>query len=235
MRKTIKIILTLIVTLTSVKAEFVFSHDDPTVGIKQQVLTELIAIMGAHGAATYVDQHEKVILWTNKAPVLKDRENGGFKDTTLPSFSTPEGSYKEQLKKIIFDQTGLDLPVEKIGGVLIANPYQAAIMYYKVGYMSKPPKTIDNRVSPAVIIYHEMAHAKDSLISPFTFSEMATSFDNRYKNHAERSAVWQQNDFIITSNSMGLNYGGLRQSYGENKLVMVESPWQVPTELNEDL
>ena len=208
--------------------EIIFSEQDDTVSTKREVLEELITIMGPNGAATYVNDHEKVLLWTNEAAVLPGEKEGQFKKTTLPSFTMASPQNIKQLQKIIEEQSGRFIAKEKIAGILIAHPYQGAIMYYRQGYLGKGPKEEDGRVAPIVIIYHEFAHVKDSLQSPQHFSDMAASFNKRYKNDAEQSAVQQQNDFLLTAKFKGFDFGDLRQSYGKNDLVMVSSPYEVP-------
>lgn len=209
-------------------AEILFSNSDETEMVKREVLQELIAFMGPNGAATYVANHDKVVLWTDEAAVLPGEVEGSFRSTTLPSYTMASPQNKKQLQKIIQEQTGREIPLEMIAGILIANPYQGAIMYYRRGYLGKGDNEEDGRVAPIVIIYHELSHAKDSLQSPMFFSEMAASFNKRYKNNAEESAVHQQNDFILTTKAQGLDLGDLRQSYGKNDLVMVGNPYQVP-------
>lgn len=212
--------------LSSVHGKILFSDKDATIELKMDLLAELIEIMGPNGSVNFVNQNEKVILWTSEAAIL-ERE-GKFESTTLPSFTMPSPGNLIQLQKIIQEQTGQLIPTDQIGGILIADPLQGAIMYFKKGYLGKGEREEDGRVSPAVIIYHEFSHAKDSLISPQYFTEMAASFNKRYKNDAEQSAVQQQNDFVLTAKFYGYTPGDLRQSYGRNDLIMVNSPWQKP-------
>lgn len=209
-------------------AGVLFSNFDDTRATKEEVLRDMIAVMGPHGAATNVANHEKFVLWTNEAAVLPGEIEGTFKSTNLPSFTMVTEKNKVHLQKVIEEQTGHIIALEKIGGVLIANPFEAAIMYYRQGYLGKGPREEDGRVSPIIIIYHEFAHAKDALQSPAYFSEMAVSFNKRYKNDAEQSAVQQQNDLLITLRAQGINAGDFRQSYGQNDLVMVTGPYEVP-------
>lgn len=226
MKKTLALALLLFTSFTH--AEILFSKSDESRTLKEQVLNELITIMGPNGAATYVANHEKVVLWTNEAPILKDHSDGTFKKTTLPSFTMANDLNKTHLQNIILEQTGETISLDLIGGILIANPNQGAVMYYRNGYLGKGPNEEDGRVSPIVIIYHEFAHAKDSLQSPTLFTDLATRFNKRYKNDAEESAVHQQNDLIITLRSLGIVVGDFRQSYGRNDLVLVEDPYSIP-------
>lgn len=227
MKKTILLVLLSIINFSGF-AEVVYSQNDDNQLQKEELLNDLIAIMGKNGSVSYVANHEKYLLWTNKAAVLFDSRENVYKETKLPSFTMISDQNSQQLQKIFEQQTGLILTKDQIAGILIADPNEGAIMYYREGYLSSGPKRVDSKVAPAVIIYHEFSHAKDSLLSSFYFTEMATQFDKRYKNHAEKSAVNQQNDFVLTAQSLGISVGGLRQSYGQNDLVKVLDPWTIP-------
>jgi hypothetical protein len=220
MKRTIYLAL-IFILLASTQAEVVYSDSDQAQAQKEELLNELITIMGDNGAVNYVAHHEKYVLWTNKAAVLFNSAKNEYQETELPSFTMVSNKNAQQLQMIFKEQTGMTLTKDQIGGILIASTNQGAIMYYRQGYLPTKVDRVDSKVAPAVIIYHEFSHVKDSLLSPYYFSDMATQFDKRYKNHAERSAVQQQNDFVLTAKSIGLDVGGLRQSD-------VASPWTIP-------
>ncbi len=216
----------LLVSIAPNQAKVIYPAFDDTISLKEDVIEKLTQFMGPNGSVRYIVESSKVILWTNEAAIL-ERECT-YISTTLPSFTMPTAKNRDHLQKVIFDQTGELIPLQDIGGILIAHPLQGAIMYYREGYLGKGPYEEDGRVSPAVIIYHEFSHAKDSLISPEYFTEMAASFNKRYLNDAEESAVQQQNDLLLTAKFYGYDLGELRQSYGKNDLLMVTSPWEIP-------
>ncbi len=204
------------------KAEIIFPASDSFIDEKLTALSEINDLMGGASAATPLMKTEGILLWANRAAVIPNSDTGLYTETELPSFTPKSAQNEAYLRALIEEQCECSTGEKEIIGVLIANPYQAAKMYYRGGWSQRRADEVDGFVPPLVIIYHELAHAKDFFQNPDNFSDMATHLDRRWMNKAEESAVMQQNDLamaIIVKRGITIDR---RRSYGRNDLYLVD-------------
>lgn len=204
------------------QAEVMFPSEDPLINEKLLALDEINDLMGRVSVAIPLMKSDSILFWANTAAVIPNAETGGFIETQLPSFTPVSLQNEAQLRMIIQQQCDCFIGDRKIIGVLIANPYQAAKMYFRGGWSQRRADEVDGFVPPLVIIYHELAHAHDFHSNPDYFSDMATQQDRRWMNKAEESAVMQQNDLAIALTVKRGLPTDRRRSYGRNDLFMVE-------------
>lgn len=206
----------------------IFPKDDLHRDLKASILKDIKEITGHNNPIDLLKSHDKIVLWTDSAPVLKDHsKKGAYKETSLPSFTAVDNENADHIRSIVSEQCKCDLENKEIAGILIASPFIAAEMYFRHGWAGKTGNEIDGLAPPIVIIYHELGHLRDYLLNSEYFFDSASNLDHRWKNEAESSAVNQQNDFVIwLGQKKGLYFHG-RKSYGKNRLFPVSGPYSV--------
>lgn len=221
MKNAFYIVILFILSL-QLKAEILFPSNDPFIVEKMTALMEINDLMGRASAATPLMESEGLLLWANRAAVIPDSNTGEYRETELPSFTPASEQNESYLRELIEQQCQCETEGRPLLGVLIAHPYQAARMYFRGGWSSWRPDQVDGYAPPIVIIYHELAHARDFQRDPHYFSDMATQQDRQWMNKAEESAVMQQNDLTMAITvQRGLRVDR-RRSYGRNDLFMVD-------------
>lgn len=214
----------LIVGSLSASAKLVYPDGDLNKISKQEALTKMNELMGPNGSSQLVVDSDKIILWANKAAVIPKTIDGQevYESTELPSFTPVTDKNRDYLHQLIEKQCACTVEKSLVAGVLIADPFKAAVMYLRRGWAGHTGDEIDGKVPPIIIMYHEFSHAKDYLSNAEWFFDMAASFDKRWMNKAEESACTQQNDMA----NMLSYYDGIhvtrRRSYGKNKLYDVD-------------
>lgn len=204
------------------QAEILFPADDSLIEEKLIALSEINDLMGGASAAAPLMETEGILLWANRAAVIPNSDTGLYTETELPSFTPKSVKNEAYLRALIEEQCQCSTGEKEIIGVLIANPYQAAKMYFRAGWSQHRANEVDGFVPPLVIIYHEFVHARDFQRDPNYFSDMATQQDRRWMNKAEESAVMQQNDLAIALIVKRGIIVDRRRSYGRNDLFMVD-------------
>lgn len=224
----IKCLLLIFISATFVNSifasEILFPAGDPFIAEKLLALEEINDIMGPGNSVDIAQQSDKVILWANSAAILPRTDDNGnriYIETSLPSFTPYTEGNKEHLRAEITRLCQCDIQNKKVAGIIIANPYKAATMYFRAGWSSRTADEIDGDVPPVVIIYHEFSHIKDYLSNEGYFFDMASMRSKRWLNKAEESASMQQNDFTITLTAKRGISARLRRSYGKNTLYDV--------------
>ncbi|NCN41944.1 hypothetical protein GW916_11930 [bacterium] len=208
------------VGFSSVAAPILFPKEDPLKQEKVDALFFIEMTMGPNNPVSYIKQSKKIIFWANswEDPLFKvDLGTGALPPAFIPISEANESRVHQDVEL----QCQCKVNKEDLLGVLIADPRVAALMYFRAGWNNKTGEEVDGAVAPVVIIYHEFAHAYDSLINPEGFLDMAVNPDRRWKNEAEKSAVEKQNDFVNTMNFLKKPVGKLRLSYGKNQLYRV--------------
>lgn len=226
-------LLALLFSFQAVGGEIIFPKDDPFEKDKQEIIQEILEVMGPGNALEYVLDSSKVLLWANSAKVLKkygENNQVSYEATHQPNFAAVTEENEPRLRAEMERLCGCSLKNKEIAGILTANPYLAARMYFRQGWNNYTGEEIDGFAPPIVIIYHELAHVKDYLMNAQFFFDMAGTMDKRWKNLAEKSAVMQQNDFVFTLAAKKKLYFDRRRSYGQNTLYWVSGFYDVGEE-----
>lgn len=229
----LKVLIFIFISFQTLASNIIFPQDDPYKQAKLEMLDEINDIMGKNGSVAYVQKSDKVILWANEAKILPRYidDKRTFIMSNLPSFTafTEQNSARVQQEMTRICQC--DLEGKNLGGILIAHPYTAAKMLMRRGWKNYKGTELDGHVPPIVIAYHEFSHIKDYLQNDQVFFDSAARMSKQWANDAERSAVEQQNDFVINiAKKRGL-YFARRRSYGANILYSVETPFSVNKDL----
>ncbi len=207
--------------------DILFPVDDPYVAEKQTALSDLSALLPVNSAIQTVLKTDKVILWANSVSAPASMQLNGVQELSVPSFTPVTTQNRDAIRIEIEKKCECSLMGKEIAGIIVAHPYQAALMYFKEGWMNHKTDEIDGTVPPIVIIYHELAHASDYLQNENVFFDIASLWDKRWKNGAEQSAVNQQNELTIAlASQKGLSFS-LRRSYGKNRLYTVDGLYSV--------
>jgi hypothetical protein len=201
----------------------IFPPNDPYIMDKLYALQEINDIMGPGNSVDISQKSNKVILWANEARILPRYIDGvkQFILSDLPSFTAATIDSEDRVRKEIERVCECSIEGKEIAGIIIANPYKAATMYFKHGWNGHRHDEVDGDVPPLVIIYHEFSHIKDFIINPAYFSDMAAQMDKQWLNKAEKSASLQQNDFTISLGAQRGVHARIRRSYGRNTLYDV--------------
>jgi hypothetical protein len=226
MKKTILAIGLALINCNS-NAEIIFPANDSFASEKLTALSEINDLMGRASAAIPLMESDGILLWANQAAVIPNFDTGVYSQTELPSFTPRSARNEDYLRSLIEDQCECSTDGKEIIGVLIANPYQAAKMYFRAGWSDRSADEVDGFVPPLIIIYHELAHAQDFHRDPHYFSDIASQQDRRWMNKAEESAVMQQNDLALAITAKrGLSIHR-RRSYGRNDLYIVDDLFSI--------
>ena len=196
-------------------AEILFPANDPYAVEKQMALDDLKQLMPGFSAIQNVLKSNKVILWANSVAMAE-------KEIDVPSFTPMTENNKNSLRIEMEQKCQCSLIGKDLAGVLVANPYQAAEMYFRSGWLNHKDNEVDGLAPPIVIIYHEIGHASDYITNSDYFFDLATFASNQWKNQAEHSAVIHQNEL---ANALAQQKGitvSLRRSYGKNRLYFVK-------------
>jgi hypothetical protein len=197
--------------------EIIFPDQDPFRTEKQLAIQEILQVFPKNSSLHTVLQSEKIVLWANDV-LMKNPSTEELVNVTEPNFSAVTFNNESFLRTQIETVCQCSLMGKEIGGILVAHPYQAALMYNREGWLSHGAFEDAGQAPPIVIIYHELSHAGDYLKDENYFFDMASMTSKQWKNDAEQSAVVQQNDFVMSVNSKkGTNFVS-RLSYGKHQL-----------------
>jgi hypothetical protein len=208
-------------------AEIIFPANDPWIMEKKAAIAELEQILSGQNALEPVLKSTKVILWANGISGNHLGNADPSTELTVPSFVPITETNRDPLRIEMEQKCQCSLMGREIAGILVAHPFQAAEMYFKEGWSKHKANEIDGVVPPIVIIYHELGHASDFLRDANSFFDLASMWDNRWKNQAEQSAVQHQNELVLAlAATKGLRFS-LRRSYGKNRLYFVKDIYSV--------
>jgi hypothetical protein len=225
MKKAIFLFFTLINLNSSFAADVIFPKDDVLKEMKLRAISEINEIMGSGNAVDIVLNSKKVLLWANSAKALPRYDSNGdryYEETSLPLFMASTAVSEERVRVEMERICECDLASKEVAGILIADPFTAAKMFFRRGYNGYDGSELDGKVPPIVIIYHEFGHVKDYILNDEWFLDMASMMDRQWSNKAEESAVQTQNDLSITLASKRQIYPRIRRSYGRNELYLVD-------------
>lgn len=210
------IIFSLFICLLS-RAEIIFPDQDPLLAEKQIAIQEILQVFPKNSSLQTVLQSEKIVLWANSV-LMKNTSSEELVSITEPNFSAVTFNNESFLRTQMETICQCSLMGKEIAGILVAHPYQAALMYHREGWLGHGAMEEAGHAPPIVIIYHEFSHAGDYLKDENYFFDMASMTSKQWKNDAEQSAVVQQNDFVRAVNAKkGTNYMS-RLSYGKHQL-----------------
>jgi hypothetical protein len=198
-------------------AEIIFPEHDPLVAEKQLAIQEILQVFPKNSSLQAVLQSEKIILWANEV-LMENPSSKEITNITEPSFSAATFNNESFLRTQIENSCQCSLMGKEIGGILLAHPYQAAVMYHREGWLGHGANEDAGQAPPIVIIYHEFSHAGDYLRDQNYFLDMASMASKQWKNDAEQSAVVQQNDFVRAVNAQKGTSFVSRLSYGKHQL-----------------
>jgi hypothetical protein len=199
------------------QAEIIFPDKDPYSQEKQIAIEEILAIFPKNSSLQTVLHSDKVILWANSV-LMKNAFTGEVTPVTEPNFSAMTTNNEVFLRTQMEEICQCSLMGKQIGGIIVADPYHAAEMYYREGWLGHLPNEVEGYAPPITIIYHEFSHAGDYLKDQNYFFDLASMSSKQWKNGAEQSAVVQQNDFTRAMNlQKGTNFK-TRLSYGKHQL-----------------
>lgn len=221
MKITLALFLGFVFTCNAFAKPIIFPKNDPHSAEKIFAISEVSEIMGPSSSVDFILRSEKVLMWANATPELKLKDGSTLPANQWPSFIAASANNEEALRQEMEAQCECSLEGQPIAGILVANPYQAARMYFRAGWSERTAEEVDGIAPPIVIIYHEFSHARDYLQNADYFFDLASQADRRWKNKAEQSAVMQQNDFVITLAQKRKIFLDRRDSYGRNTLFTV--------------
>ncbi len=220
------IIFSFLTFFVMVNAEIVFPENDPLFSEKQSAIEEMFKISPKNSALETVVQSDKIVLWANRV-LMKKADSQEIMSVEEPSFTAVTANNESFIRTQIEQNCECSLMGKEIGGIIVANPYQAAEMYFREGWLGHKQNEVDGYAPPIVIIYHEISHAGDYLRDQNYFLDMASMSSKQWKNGAEQSAVVQQNDFVRAVNlHLGTRFSS-RLSYGKNQLYMTSGLFSV--------
>ena len=207
-------------------AEIIFPDQDPLLVEKQVAIQEILQVFPKNSSLQTVLQSEKIILWANDV-LMKNPSSEELINITEPNFSAVTLNNEAFLRTQIENFCQCSLMGKKIGGILVAHPYQAAVMFHREGWLGHGAFEEAGLAAPIVIIYHEFSHAGDYVRDENYFFDMASMTSKQWKNEAEQSAVVQQNDFVRAVNAQkGTNFVS-RLSYGKHQLYTTAGLYSV--------
>ena len=207
-------------------AEIIFPDHDPFFAEKHVAIQEILQVFPKNSSLDAVLQSEKIILWANDV-LMKNSSSEELINITEPNFSAVTFNNEAFLRTQIETVCQCSLMGKEIGGILVAHPYQAALMYHREGWLSHGAFEEAGQAPPIVIIYHEFSHAGDYIRDENYFFDMASMTSKQWKNDAEQSAVVQQNDFVRAVNAQkGTNFVS-RLSYGKHQLYRTAGLYSV--------
>lgn len=197
--------------------EIIFPDQDPLLVEKQVAIQEILQVFPKNSSLQTVLQSEKIILWANDV-LMQNSSSKEIININEPSFSAATFNNEAFLRTQIEASCQCSLMGREIGGILLAHPYQAAVMYHREGWLGHDVNEDAGEAPPIVIIYHEFSHAGDYIRDQNYFLDMASMASKQWKNDAEQSAVVQQNDFVRAVNAQKGTSFVSRLSYGKHQL-----------------